>query len=119
MNLTDPVVYLDGTDYDGNSLTFKTELPVICFVHSNHCRACIETKPHFQSFAEKRRGKILAAAVDIDDFRGKAFLYKLKYNLTKVPDFLLFVNGKFQQLPIYVKTINDFDSYLRNETDRR
>lgn len=57
---------------------------------------------------------VLAFGVDIDDERGREFLSKVNYRVTKVPDFLLFIGGKLQPLPTTIRTIDDFDKYLES-----
>lgn len=93
-----PVVYLDGSDYDINNSSLNVAdamfKPVIVFVMSEACMHCRNAKPAYVEFARTFDGKVIAAAVDVNDHRGKEFLTKMNYYLTGVPDYLKFVHGR-------------------------
>ncbi len=117
MFLTNPVMYMDGGDIDdGGVLTFPQSYrrPVVCFVHSDRCSACVRTKPYFQKFAENYANAVTCCGVDIDDTRGREFCSKLGYVARRVPDFLLFVDGRRHDIPQSVGTIADVENFLKS-----
>lgn len=103
------VMFLDGDDYNGVSLTFQEaqKKPVIVLVMSDTCGHCVRVKPVFREFAQLYRDRVLCFKVDVDDERGREFLKKIGYNLHAVPDFLKFVKGKRILSNIKGRTIKD------------
>lgn len=114
-----PVVYLDGSDFDINTSALNIgdalEKPVIVFVHSDSCMHCIKAKPAYQEFATVYENRVIAAAVDVNDERGKEFLTKMGYTMTGVPDYLKFVQGRLVQEKPLGRNLNSLVQFAFNK----
>jgi len=71
--LNKPVAYLEDQDFtpDGKLVTkdIPKDMPVVVMVQSLWCPHCTDSKPAFQSFANKTNGKVFCTTIQADGTR--------------------------------------------------
>lgn len=107
-------MYIDDKDTDGQNLLIPgcSEKIVIIMIYSDYCGYCTQAMPAFNEFADKYRQYVIALKCDVNDPRGKAFLEKIRYNPTAVPDFLKFRNCQRVEEKLRGRSLQDFVNFI-------
>lgn len=84
--------YVDGSDYSETG--FVSQKPSVVFVHSMDCVHCVAAKPIYEEFCKLYGQQYDCFWCDVNDQRGRDFLFKLGHVVRGVPAFLKFSQGK-------------------------
>lgn len=119
--LTEPVVYLDITDFDenGNLVSIDTnDKPVFLMIQAVFCFHCTRAKPFFQEFANKHKDKVICATIQGDsDYKPAKDLGKLMKKISPkflgFPSYQVYYKGKVIEYEKGRKT-EDLEAFLFN-----
>jgi thiol-disulfide isomerase/thioredoxin len=107
------IMYLDDSDLNETFLKVDPQKNAIIMIKSDQCGYCIQTVPVFKRFCEIYSKQYTCAFIDVNDPRGIAFLKKLKYNVSGVPDFIRFKNGLYQPGRLRFRTVEGFLEFVK------
>ena len=105
MFLTDPVIYLESSDFDDdgniiyNNDLLQSNKPVMILLQSNSCGHCNISKPEYQKLAEYNKGKITCATIQFDAITNPKFK---SLNLNFTPEKVENIYHKLRGFPSYV-----------------
>ena len=109
-------MYVEESDVtDDGTLTISgcDSKPVVVFVTSDYCGYCRQVKPTFEEFCRLYSNYCICVKADVNEERGRAFLRKIGYTVSGVPDFLKFVNCKRVNQRIAGRNLNNFVDFIR------
>jgi len=88
-----PIAYLEDNDLGPNgdivNPMIPSNIPVIVMIQASWCGHCTNSKPAFQEFANKHKGKVFCATIQADGERESEKLLMNRISDIK-PDFLGF-----------------------------
>jgi len=115
------IIFLESDDFVNNTLTYNNK-PVkgkwFVMVQGSFCGYCTQAKPDFCAAADTLNDKVVFATVQIDGNNQEKKLKEMlpsitKANLSGVPAYLLFENGKFKALHDGGRKHNDIVEFLQ------
>ena len=116
------VGYLEDVDFDRNGNLINSDIPkdkpVVVMIFASWCGYCRQTKPAFQEFANKMKGKVFCAAIQSDGERPSEKrlsdkLKTIKPDFRGFPDFILFKNGKQINKELKGRSVQDFIEFSK------
>jgi thiol-disulfide isomerase/thioredoxin len=102
------VIHLEVDDFQNNILTYKNQ-PVkgtwIVMVQGSYCGYCTQMKPLYSKMSRNKEHGVTFATIQIDGTDKERALNKrlpniINKNLSGVPAFLRFENGKFSAMTV-------------------
>ena len=117
-----PIAYLEDHDFDNHGRLINTEIPnnipVVIMIQAGWCNYCDKAKPAFQTFADRERGKIFCATIQIDGERQSEKklgerIYDIAYDLHEYPYYILYKNGEKIKKTITGRLVEDLQKFSK------
>ena len=110
--LTNPVIYLEPSDFTSNGVLkhFKDTVCVI-MVQANFCGHCTTAKPAFQAFAENNPHITCLTIQGDSDPKINKIIQKIKPTFEGFPDYFLMINGKRVNKNIEGRSVKDLKKF--------
>jgi thioredoxin 1 len=103
-----PVVKLTSANFE--QLVLKSEKPVLVDFWATWCGPCVAMTPTVEKLATQFEGKVVVGKLNVDEAKNLA----AKYEISSIPAFLLFKNGKVLSRSVGGMTIEELASMLDN-----
>lgn len=104
--MTENVIELSGKEFDN----FTKEKVVVIDFYADWCMPCLMMVPVTEEIARKFKGKIKFGKVNIEDNQELA----QKFNVSSIPTFILFKDGKQADQFVGSRSIEDFEEKLKS-----
>jgi thiol-disulfide isomerase/thioredoxin len=109
MFLTDPIKYLESSDFDDDGNIMYSEIlpsnkPLMILLQSNSCGYCNMAKPDFQRFAEFNKDRLTSATIQFDAAADPKFR---SLNLNFTPEKVNNIYSGLRGFPSYVLYIGN------------
>lgn len=119
------VIFLEIDDFENNILSYKGKHVTgrwLVMVQGKYCGFCTKSKPHFGRLCKKMGsdeiGKgVIFATIEVDGSKSEQALAKklpdiAKTNLSGVPAYMLFEDGKFSAMISGAQTENELIEFM-------
>jgi len=104
--MTENVIELSNKEFDG----FTKEEIVLVDFYADWCMPCVMMAPVIEELSRKFKGKIKFGKVNIEDNQELA----RKFNVSSIPTFILFKNGKQAEQFVGAMPVEDFEEKLKS-----
>jgi len=103
--MAESVTELSGKEFDN----FTKEETVLVDFYADWCMPCVMMAPVMEELSKKFKGKIKFGKVNIEDNQELA----QKFNVSSIPNFILFKDGKQADQFVGSRSIEDFEEKLK------
>ena len=103
--MTNKVHELTGKEFD----PFIKEGVVLIDFFADWCMPCLMMAPVLEELAENLKGKIKIGKVDVGENQALAS----RFNVSSIPNFILFKNGKPETQFVGAMSLEDFEEKLK------